>query len=221
MFASLSKTFSQLRDPRLRSVLLGSIGATLALIAFLGFIASYILDRIASSGYEWLDSFIGWAGTIGVIVVAFLFLPGMVQVISGLFLERVASAVEAKHYPHLGPGREQQIGEVISGALKFAFVSVALNILALPLYLLLPGFNLLIFYGLNGYLLGREYMEMVAGRRIEPGEIRSFRKRRSSSVFLAGVVITAFSTIPILNLATPVLATAFMLHEYERLRETG
>jgi len=43
---------------------------------------------------------------------------------------------------------------------------------ALPLYIFVPGVNLVLFYGLNGYLLGREYFAMVAMRRLDPRERR-------------------------------------------------
>jgi uncharacterized protein involved in cysteine biosynthesis len=37
-------------------------------------------------------------------------------------------------------------------------------------------------------------------------------------VILAGAVITFLLTIPLVNLVTPIIATAFMLHVFEDLR---
>ena len=76
----------------------------------------------------------------------------------------------------------------------------------------------MVFYGANGYLLGREFFEMVALRRLTPAETKALRKRKAGSVFISGVLIAAVMTIPILNFAGPVIATAFMLHRFERLR---
>lgn len=218
MFQSIARTLGQLGDPRLRGVLLISILATLALIIALATAAGAGIDALQATGIGWLDGALGFAGAIATLILAALFFPGMAQVISGLFADRIAEAVEARHYQGLGRSRHQTIGEILTDALQFAAVSISLNLLALPFYLLLPGLNLALFYGLNGYLLGREYAEMVAVRRLDKAGVRAFRKQNQGALFAAGVVIAILTTIPIVNLATPVLATAFALHEFERLR---
>jgi CysZ protein len=96
-------------------------------------------------------------------------------------------------------------------------VVVALNLLVLPLYLL-PVANALIFYALNGYLLGREYFEMVAPRRLEQGPRRELWRRRRLGFFLAGVAFAFFSTLPLVNLLAPVVAAAAMTHLVESYR---
>jgi uncharacterized protein involved in cysteine biosynthesis len=82
----------------------------------------------------------------------------------------------------------------------------------------IPPLNLLLFYLLNGYLLGREYFEMVAVRRLDPAATKRLRRDRRGRVILAGAVITFLLTIPLVNLITPIIATAFMLHVFEDLR---
>ncbi len=218
MFDSISRTLGQLTDPRLRGVLAMAVALSLGLILLIGAAVGVLLSLLAATGFVWLDEAITWIGAIGTVVLALVFFPGAVQVVSGLFLDRVAAIVEDRHYPDLPAPRAQPIMEIIFESLRFAGLSIALNLLALPLYLILPGLNLLIFYGLNGFLLGREYSEMVATRRLDAVERKAFRKANRGAQFVGGVVIAALSTIPILNLATPVLATAFSVHEYERLR---
>lgn len=217
MFESINRTLAQLGDPRLRGVLVVAVAATLGLIVALAAGVGAGIDALQATGIGWLDDLLGWAGALATLVLAVLFFPGMVQVISGLFADRVTEAVEAVHYPTLGPARHQTIGEILTDSLRFAAVSVGLNLLALPLYLI-PGVNLALFYALNGYLLGREYAEMVAVRRLDRAEVRVFRKQNQGPLFVAGVAIAVLATIPLVNLATPVLATAFALHEFERLR---
>jgi CysZ protein len=51
-------------------------------------------------------------------------------------------------------------------------LSIALNLLALPIYALIPLLNVVLFLGLNGYLFGREYFELIALRRLDPEETR-------------------------------------------------
>jgi len=150
-----------------------------------------------------------------------MFYPSTVMVIAGFFLDRVADAVDARHYPDLGPARKQPLGEILRSAFTLLAITLIANILLLPVYvftLFIPGLNFVIFYSLNGYLLGREFFEMVAGRRMEPADAKALRKSKGFAVFGAGVVVAVMTTIPILNLAAPVIATAFMVHVFQRLR---
>jgi len=100
-------------------------------------------------------------------------------------------------------------------------VTLALNLAALPLYLVLmfvPPLNLFVFYLLNGYLLGREYFELVAARRLDMAAVKRFRRTYRGRVLLAGVVIAFLLTLPIVNLVMPIMATGAMLHVFEGLR---
>ena len=103
-------------------------------------------------------------------------------------------------------------------ALNFALVSIGLNLLALPIYFLLPVINLLVFYALNGYLLGRASFELVALRRLDESSVRALRRSYQGSIFLSGAMIAFLTTVPLANLAVPVVATAFMVHLFESLR---
>jgi len=220
MVGSIARTLGQLGDPRLRGVLVAAVLATLALIVAMAFGVGLAIDALATTGIGWLDGTLAVIGALGTVVLALLFFPGTVQVISGVFADRVADAVEARHYPGLGPARDQPLAEILADSLRFAGLSILLNLIALPLYLV-PGVNLLLFYSLNGYLLGREYAEMIAVRRMDKAAIRAFRQKNQGALFLSGVVIAVISTIPLLNLATPVLATAFARHEHARLARRG
>ena len=102
-------------------------------------------------------------------------------------------------------------------SLRFFLVILAVNLLALFL-LLIPGVNLIAFYVGNGYLLGREYFEMVAMRHLPPAAAQELRKANRVTVLLCGFVIAGLASVPILNLTTPLFATAFMVHMFKRLR---
>jgi len=65
--------------------------------------------------------------------------------------------------------------------------------------------------------LGREYFELAAMRFRPPGEAKAMRKHNAVLVFTAGLVIAAFVSIPIVNLATPLFGMAFMVHMHKRL----
>lgn len=217
MFASLTATLGQLTDPRLRNPIIVSVLGSIVAILLLGAAVWYVLDWFSFFG-GWMDDAAAWVASLIVVVLGILFFPGASNAISSLFLDSVCNAVEAKHYPGLGPSRPQPFVETVLEGLKFLGFTVLVNIVLLPVYLLAPGLNLVVFYGANGYLLGREFFEMVAMRRLTPAETKELRKRKAGSVFVSGVLIAAVMTIPVVNFAGPVIATAFMLHRFERLR---
>ena len=94
--------------------------------------------------------------------------------------------------------------------MRFVTVGLLLNLIALPLYLL-PVANLVIFLALNGYLLGREYFELVAHQRL-PLEEAAQRRGQRGRLWLAGAAIALMLIIPVFNLVAPVVAIAFMVH---------
>jgi CysZ protein len=218
MISAIAKALGQLPEPRMRNTVLLSILASLGLIAALAAIAWALITTTGAFSIPFISDVLAWLGAAAVTMLALLFFPGTVTVVSGLFLDRVAEAVEEKHYPDLEEVRRQNIVETVISSLGLAAVAIGLNVVVLPLYLI-PGLNLIIFYGLNGYLLGREFFDMVASRRMSPGDAIAFRKANRFRVFIAGVLIAVYVTIPILNLTGPVVATAFMLHVYQRLRQ--
>ncbi|MEE8187717.1 MAG: EI24 domain-containing protein [Kiloniellales bacterium] len=234
MFSALSKAFAQVFDPAFRRVFWLSAGASLLVFLLLWALAWWGLSAAGEALSDWLatrepDSFwvevlewiFGAAGVVGVLLASFFLFPVVMVLALSLLLDDIARAVEARHYPGLPAARPQPWGEMISGALVFVLVSLALNILALPFYLLflfVPPLNLFVFYLLNGYLFGREYFELVAVRRFDMAAVKRLRRRYRGRVFLAGVVIALLLTVPLVNLVTPIVATAFMLHLFERMR---
>jgi uncharacterized protein involved in cysteine biosynthesis len=102
---------------------------------------------------------------------------------------------------------------------RLMVVTVVLNLLALPLYVFVPGVNFFVFLGLNGYLLGRQYFEVVALRRLDMAATRTARRRFGGRVFAGGVVIAGLFAVPFVNLLAPVIAIAFMVHLCARLAQ--
>lgn len=218
-----------------RVLWLGVFGA-LAVFAALWALVWWLLGWIdpasvwgLSTLIEWFGEYFDWIAGFafaGVMLVAtFLLFPAVVTILVGLLLDQVVDAVEAKHYPGLGQARKQSIGEILVTTIKFAAILILLNLLALPFYILLifiPGANLILYYVLNGYLIGREYFELVAYRRLEPGEAVALRRRNRAYVFAAGVTLTFLMTIPVVNLIAPVVGAAFMVHAtYDLMRRRG
>jgi uncharacterized protein involved in cysteine biosynthesis len=217
MIGSIFKAFEQFPDPRFRWVVWRSLGWSLAAYAALVAAAAYGLGYVNVFDIGLVDTAIQVLGGVAAFVLGLILFPGIVAAVVGLFFERIARAVEARHYPALPAALGQPLGDEIWASIRLAGLSLALNILALPLYFV-PVLNVFVFYGLNGYLLGREYFELAALRRLDGGRARAMRRRHRFEVLAAGVVITILLTIPVINCVLPVAAAAFMVHEFERLK---
>ncbi len=221
MLQALANAFGQFSDPRLRGLVWRTIG--LSLFILVGLAVALWLAATQLSGIEvaWLQKVVEYAAGLGVVVVAWLLFPAAVSLVTGFFLEEVAAAVEARHYPALPPPRGQSLAQEAIGGARFALLALALNLAALPIFLIgffLPPLNLVVFYGLNGYLLSREYFELVALRRVDAEQARRLRRAFGGRLFVAGVIVAFLLTVPLVNLAASVIATAFMVHLFEGLR---
>lgn len=210
MFSAFAKTLGQLNDPVIRRVIGKTLG--LAICAYILFVVLvYLLIGWLSGLSGWLENLAQFGGVIGAIVVAWFLFPSIAAAIAGLFADEVIDAVEAKHYPFLPPGTPVPVMAAVFDGLKLALVALVANVLALPFLLVFPLY-VLITWGVNGWLLGREYFEMVAFRRMDRASAHELHRRHNRIFTIAGVMIAVCLTIPFVNLLAPVLGAAFMVH---------
>ena len=217
MITALARALGQLSNPLFRRVIFKTFLWSFALSMALFLAAVWGVTQIQATGIGWLDGTIEFLGGGAAFIIAILLFPGFALIIVGLFLEDIARAVEARHYPDLPEPRHPPLREAIWLAVKLAFIAMILNLLVLPIYLI-PVLNIFVFYGLNGYLLGREYFELAALRRMDEPDARQLRRSHGIRVFDAGVVIAFLLSIPLVNWFMPVVAAAFVVHVFEGLR---
>jgi len=217
MVVALLRAVGTLCEPPMRRVVALSFALAVLTFALLWLAVAATLYRTTLFDWWLLNWLVDLLGGLAVLGLTWLLFPAVVTLIMGFYLERVAAAVEAAHYPGRGPSRPQPLGEVVAITFRLALLTLLLNLLALPVYLLVPGINLFLFLALNGYLFGRGYFEVVALRRLDMGAARRVRSRFAGRIFLGGVVIAGLFALPLVNLVAPVIATAFMLHIFEAL----
>jgi len=217
MLNAFFRALGDLLSSPLRRVAALSLTLAIATFIVLWIVVAFALGHLPTVGWRAINWLINLIGAVSVLLLSWLLFPAVVTMIMGLFLERVAAAVEAVHYPGRGPPRPQSVSEVVWGGVRLMVLSLALNLLALPIYIFLPGLNILVFLGLNGYLFGREYFDVVALRRLDVSAAKQVRHRFAGRVFLGGVVIAGLFAVPFMNLVAPVVAAAFMVHLFERL----
>jgi len=221
LYRDVIRTLRQVTDRRFARVLMLSL--VLAAVVFVALVAAagWTLGSFAVLDIGWIDSIIDVLGVLAFGVVAILLFPAFATGIQGIFLDDVAEAVEERWYPGQPEPRKQPWREILLSNLELAAVVLAVNLVLLPVYLALifvPPLNLVLFYVVNGFLLGREYFEAVALRRMPPAAAKRARLRVRGHVWLGGALIAFMFSIPFLNLAAPALGTALMLHMFQRLR---
>ena len=222
ILATASRAFGDLFSAPIRGVFWKVIGLTLLFLVALWYLLRLLfLDYALPHAEAWLPDMGAWTGWFDAVIgilsalgiaagMAFLIAP-VSAVIAGLFLDDAADSVEKASYPSDAPGQALPLGQSILSSLRFFLVVIAANLAAL-VFLLVPGVNLMIFFVVNGYLLGREYFEFAAARYLGPERARAWRGRNQGRVWLAGLAIGLFLMVPILNLLTPLFAAIFMVH---------
>lgn len=217
MIVALAKAFGQMDDAAFRGVVGRAFLISAAMFCALLALAWWLVVSTRLFDFVWLEAAVDALGWVAALIVAWLLFPAIAVSVVSFMLEDVARAVEARHYPGLPGARAQPLAEATMGALRLALVALLLNAFALPLYII-PVLNVFVFYGLNGYLLGREYFELVGVRRLDAGAVRRLWRRNRGRLCLAGVVIAFLLSLPVVGWAMPTVAAAFALHLFEPLR---
>jgi len=231
MLDAAVKALSQMISPPMRSILWRSIGLALVLITVLAIGLQRLLSWFATYGEVWLEGLLGpgwhtslevlaWivsiAAGLGVVFGAVFLMPAITSVVASLFVDDVAEHVEREHYPAERPGVALPFSQAIYEGVKTALLTILVYLIALP-FVLLAGAGFLIFFLATAWLLGREYFELAAMRFRSPEEAKAMRRDNAATIFAAGLIIAAFVSIPIVNLATPIFGMAFMVHMHKRL----
>ncbi|SNY90497.1 CysZ protein [Cohaesibacter sp. ES.047] len=219
MLSSAILAFNQLFTKPFRSVLWKMLGITMLLLVLVWIGMESGIGYLLSQE----DFLPGWAETTAKIVTGLGFVFGLwfliipvSTVVAGLFLDEVSHVVETTHYPHEPHGKDMSIPDTVVQTARFLGVVILVNLVVL---LLIPflGLGVILFFIANGYLLGREYFEQAALRYHTRAELKELRSRHGAKIFFCGLLIACFIAVPVLNLLTPLFATAFMVHVRKRL----
>lgn len=225
ILASFLDALAQMGDRRFVSVLVRGVGLTLALlIAFyigVGALVDWLVPAELTlpliGKVDWIARVLSGGSVILAIIASVFLMVPVASAFTGIFLDDVAEAVEARHYPALPPAPRIGWGEMLGDSARFLLVVIGANLLALIGYLLAGPLAPVLFYALNGYLLGREYFQMAAMRRAGRAGAEAMRRRNGGQVFVAGLLMALPLTVPLVNLLVPVLAAATFTHLYHRI----
>src|SRR6476620_2045316 len=231
MFDAAIKALAQMFSPPFRRVPLKAIGLGLILIVLMCSGLNRVFSWMATTGATWAEATAGghtswqilaWvlsiAATLGIVTGAVFLMPAVTAFVGSFFVDEIADEVERKHYPMEPPGSALPLPRAVIEGLNTALLAVLVYLFAMPL-LFVAGLGLVIIFLANAYLLSREYFLLAAMRFRPAAEAKAMRRAHRTSIFLAGLIIAMFVSIPIVNLATPLFAMAMMVHMHKRLSQ--
>ena len=225
ILASFFAALGQIGDRRFRRVLLLGFVLTVALLiaatsGFVWLIGSLTADSVTVpwiGTITWLDDIVTWGSFFLFFALSIFLMMPVASAITSMFLDEVAQAVEDRHYPHLPPAHNVPVGDAAVDTINFLGVLIGANILALILYVMFPPAAIFIFWGLNGYLLGREYFTLVAIRRVGRAQAKELRRAHNGTIWIAGTLMAIPLSVPLVNLLIPIIGAATFTHLYHRL----
>ena len=211
MFQSALAALPQIFTPPFRAVLWKVLALTLALLTLAWFGLDHLIESWIAVSNPWLATSLSVLTGLGLFFgLAFVVAP-VSSLVAGFFLDELAERAEREALPPAPVGRALPAGQAI-----WLAVSLLVNLVALGL-LLLPGINIVAFLSANAYLLGREYFELAALRYRPLEEVRALRRKHAFYLFVAGLPLALFVSMPLVNLLTPLFGAAYMVRIHRRL----
>jgi len=225
IFNDFRKALAQLSDPQFRRVLWMGIGLTFLLLIAIYALLMFAIQTVTGDTttlpfigeVTWFGDLLGWAGLVIMIIASWILMIPVASAITSLFLDDVAQAVEDVYYPGLPSVARVPFFDGLRDTVNFLGVLIGANILAFGAYFLLPFAAVFIFFALNGFLLGREYFQLVAVRHLGMNGAKALRAKHRREVWLAGCLMALPLGIPLLNLVIPILGAATFTHLFHRL----
>lgn len=220
------KSVAQFDDPKFRRVLWRGMGLTIVLLIAACLLVNFGINQLLSSAWaanligdqSWLGALINIGGALFTIALSIWLMVPVTSAIIALFLDEVAQAVEARHYPHLPKQTATKLQDQILVGIRFLGILLLANIGALILSMIVPLLGPFVFWATNGYLMGREYFQMAAMRRLPSAQAQELFQRHQGSIWTAGVLMAIPMSIPLVGLFIPILGAATFTHQFERLR---
>ena len=226
IFGDFLKALGQLGDARFLRVMAIGIALSLALLfgiyaGLIGLIDLFVPGHVSIplvGQIGGIGTLFDWGSLLLVLVLSVFLMMPVASAFSAFFLDQVADAVEARHYPSLPPVMGMGLAAMLVDTLGFLGLLIAVNLLSLLLWAFVGPLMPLVTWAANGYLLGREYFTLVAARHLGREGAQAMRRHFSTEVWFAGLLMAAPLAFPMVNLLVPVLGVATFTHMYHRLQ---
>ena len=211
LFTPLARSLGQLNDRVFLGVVARSLIWAVVCFAALHFAVLWAIHNLFA-----LEGWMAWTadilGTIGASLISlWLFLP-VAAAIGTLYAERIARAVERRHYPHLPPPAGAPLLDQALDGVRVGLRILGLIIVGLLLALVLPGVGLALGWVIGAYGIGRGLFVAVAMRRMSRLDAEALYRQNRGVVLAQGGAMALAAWFPLINLLIPVIGTAAMVH---------
>lgn len=218
---ALLLAWGDLMRPRIFGVVALGVGLTLLLFVALQALIFWAAGHFApeSLTLPWIGAVplapaLSWSSLLLFPVMSIFLMAPVAAGFSGLFTDRVAEVVEAVHYPATR-GLPVDFWDGLWESLAVMGAVILVTLVTLLLTPFLGPLASVLFYGGNGWLLGREFFQMAARRHLHAPQATQLRRSLSVQATALGVLIALLLTVPVLNVVVPVLAAAGFTHLYQ------
>lgn len=178
LFEPFTLARRDLWSPAARTILWRSLGLSVSAFVVLAIAVQYGIGHLTVGWSGWVQTLLDVLGGFATLVLVWILFPAVATFFAGAMVDSLIDAVEARHYP-AARVRDQSMASALWHSARFALFAVALNVLLLPLYvalLFVPPLAPVVFVLVNGYLVGREYFDMIAARHLDPVVARELRR---------------------------------------------
>lgn len=218
---ALFLAWGDLLRPRIFGVVALGVGLTLLLFVALQALVFWAAGHFApeSLTLPWIGAVplapaLSWSSLLLFPLMSIFLMAPVAAGFSGLFTDRVADAVEEIHYPQ-AKGLPVDFWDGLWESLAVMGAVILVTLATLLLTPFLGPLASALFYGGNGWLLGREFFQMAARRHLHEPQATELRRSLAVQATALGVLIALLLTVPVLNVVVPVLAAAGFTHLYQ------
>ena len=217
LFGDALAAMREILSPPFRRALLNILAITLGLLVLVSLAVQRGLAHLVAPSQPWLAVTVSILEGLGLVLASVFLVAPVSALVAGFFVDDLADRVERDIDPAGQRGTALPVGRAIALSVRFAVLSGLVLVLAVAL-LLVPGVNGIVFLLANAYLAGRQYFDFAALRFGSAAETAALRRAHPSAVYGAGLAIALVLAVPLVNLLTPLFATALMVRVHHRLR---
>lgn len=225
ILSAFARAIAQISDPRFRQALWFGLALAVALLFGMYALVLLVVQWLTPDALtlplvgevRGLATLLSIGSILFMLVLSVFLMVPVASAFTGLFLDDVADAVEARYFPELPPGQRTPFLPALVDSLRYFGLLVALNLLGMVLFVFSGGLGIVGLWLINGWLLSREYFTMIALRRMPPEQAHAMRRDNLGRLWLAGVLMAIPLSVPLVNLLMPVVGAAAFTHLFQRL----
>ncbi|MBK4217060.1 EI24 domain-containing protein [Paracoccus caeni] len=226
-FRALALGWGDLLRPRILRLVLIGIALTILLFILLQTGLFWVIRAFLPGDFAlpWIGAIdlgnaLSWGSLALFPLMGFFLMAPVAAGFAGLFAENVAEAVEEIHYPDRR-GTSLSILDGLSESIALMALVLLVAILSLLLTPVLGPLAPVLFYAVNGWLLGREFFQMAARRHLSKPDAAALRKAYAGRIAFTGILVAIGLSIPLVNIAVPLLAAAAFTHLFHLVSGTA